>query len=278
MELQKDNEDWKQRRLKNLTSENGWLTLCGLHWLEKEDEPLTFGSDSSNYIVLPKKTHPVIGTLTLKNGIVTMRASNGIEGLCVDGKKISSDSEIVLRDDDGGSPNVVSIGIISFTIIKRSGKLAVRARDKESPTRVGFKGISYFPYDPKWRLDATWIPNDPPKELAIVNVFGMKASEKSSGSIQFEIDSKQYKLDTVDEEGANELFIIFKDLTAGHETYGFRYLYASYPDKNNHIILDFNRAYNPPCSYTDYATCSMPHEQNRLQIKIEAGEKKPDDH
>jgi len=284
MSANNDNEPeeykkWKKERFERLKSESGWMTLCGLDWLEDESKEYVFGSKDSNPIKLPSGKSPEeAGSLKLKDGKVTLTSKS--DEVSVDGKKIPSSQSVELNDDNDskGTPSKVTIGkTLSFTVIKRSGKLAVRSRDSENPLRLNFKGFNYFPYDPKWVVKAKWIPFNPPKHLDIVNALGMKADEKSSGAFSFEHDGKTYQLETVDEEGSDQLFIIFKDQTCGKESYGFRYLYADKP-KNDELTVDFNRTYNPPCAFSDFATCSMPHEQNRLPIRIEAGEKKFDDH
>jgi len=272
-------QEWQKRRTANLTSESGWLTLCGLFWLDKEDFPYVFGSKSSNPIALPEgKTPEEAGHIIVKEGKIFLHPKEG--DIKVDDKAVNSPVELNHDGDGSQTANVVSIGAsITFLIIKRGPKLGVRAKDKQSPTRLQFSGLKSFPYDPKWRLEATFVKYDPPKPLPIRNVFDMDAPEKSSGKFQFEVSQGKFlELEVIDEMGSDEYFVIFKDLTNGKETYGMRYLYVPFPDQNGKLIVDFNKAYNPPCSFTEFATCPVPHPENRLPIRIEAGELKYGDH
>jgi uncharacterized protein (DUF1684 family) len=181
-----------------------------------------------------------------------------------------------LRDDtdEKDGPTVMKSGTLTFLVIRRGDRLGIRVKDSESEARRNFKGLDYFPADPKYRVEARFEPYNPPKKIPITNVLGMLSLETSPGALVFTIDGKELRLDPIYEQGTTDLFIIFKDATSGHETYGAaRYLYAS-PPVNGKTIVDFNHAYNPPCAFTPYATCPLPPPQNRLPIRIEAGEKK----
>ncbi|MBI3765042.1 MAG: DUF1684 domain-containing protein, partial [Ignavibacteriales bacterium] len=148
-------------------------------------------------------------------------------------------------------------------------------KDKENPARVNFKGLEYFPIDPKWRVEAKFEPYNPPKKIPIASVIGTVENDSCPGALVFNVDEKPCRLDAVMEVGTDDqLFIMFSDETSGKETYGMgRQLYASLPDKENRVILDFNKAYNWPCVFTEYATCPIPPRQNHLPIRVEAGEK-----
>jgi uncharacterized protein (DUF1684 family) len=265
----KEIEAWRNRRLMRLTSEDGWLTLVGLFWLKEGEN--TLGSDPSNNIVLSQGKAPrFIGSLWLDRGEVRLEARPDA-GVTQTGKPIST---LTLRSDADEEPTVVTLGTLSFQIIKRGDRLGLRVKDKENPTRLRFAGLDYYPVNPKWRVEARFEPYNPPKTLPIVNILGMVENEVSPGAFAFEVEGKTYRLDAVLEKGSEELFIIFADQTNGKETYGGgRFLYAAPPHAGGRVVVDFNKAYNPPCALTSYTTCPLPPPQNRLPFRVEAGEK-----
>ena len=263
---------WKERRLAGLTSDNGWLTLCGLFWLKEGENK--FGSDSSNAIVFPLGKAPkVAGSLWLETGTVRLEArrNSGVR------YKDSLITSRVLQSDEEGlaEATVLNLGTLSFYLIKRADQLGVRVKDKENPARLDFKGLEYFPVDLKWRIEARFEPYTPPKIIPIPTIINTVEYDSCPGALAFEVGGKTYRLDAVIEEGTeNELFIMFSDETSGEETYHLgRQLYSAMPDANNKVILDFNKAYNWPCVFTEYATCPIPPPQNRLPFRVEAGEK-----
>ena len=186
----------------------------------------------------------------------------------------------LLRDDtDPQGPTVEKIGSLSFQVIKRGDKagdrFGIRMKDPQSAARKHFKGVTYFPADAKFRVEARFERYNPPKKVSITNVLGMTSDEVSPGALVFTLQGQTFRIDPILEQGETDLFIIFKDKTSGRETYGAaRYVYAPPPDKNGKTVIDFNHAYNPPCAFTPYATCPLPPAQNRLPIRITAGEKK----
>ena len=263
-------EKWRAERLEEINGEDGWTTLVGLFWLNEGQNK--FGSDPSNEIVLPRSSAPkVAGSMRLDNGVVTLEAKPDA-GITSDGNAAST---LVLRSDDDGKPTVLKLGSLKLFVIKRGEKLGLRVKDKRNPARSHFAGLDYFPVDLKWRLDARFEPYDPPKIIPIVNVLGMVDNMTSPGALVFEVNGKTHRLDPVLEKGSKQLFIIFGDKTTGKETYGAgRYLYADPAGDDGKVVLDFNKAYNPPCAFTQFATCPLPPRQNRLAIRVEAGEKK----
>lgn len=265
----KEIEQWRARRLADLTSENGWLTLIGLFWLKQGNN--TFGSDQANDIVLPKEKLPArAGVFSLANGVVTFETSLA-NTFMVDGRPVTS---LQLKSDADDNPTVLTVGSVTFQIIKRNDKLGLRVKDKNNPDRTNFAGLENYPANLKWRLEARFEPYNPPRPLPILNVLGMESDEPSPGAIVFEVDGKSYRLDAVSEKGEPRFFMIFADDTRGKETYGAgRYLYVDPPDANGRVVIDFNKAYSPPCAFTNYATCPLPPRQNVLPIAIEAGEK-----
>jgi uncharacterized protein len=260
-------ERWKAERLSNLKSEDGWLTLVGLFWLKEGENK--FGSDPTGDIALPAgKSPPVAGSLWLNGGAVKLDARPDA-GITNEGKPVTT---LELKSDADGSPTVLKLGTLSFHVIKRGDRIGLRVKDSESPARANFSGLEYFPLSDKWRVVARFERFDPPKTIPIMNVLGMAEDDPSPGAVVFDVDGKTYRLDALTEE--DKLFLIFADATSGRETYGAgRYLYADPPDKEGRVVVDFNKAYSPPCAFTSFATCPLPPSQNRLPVAVEAGEK-----
>jgi uncharacterized protein len=251
----KEVNEWRTRRTERLEAEDGWLTLIGLHWLAPGQNPL----------VIREKT---VGTVTLQDGKVTLTPA---EPMTIGGKPVAGPTPLV-EDVAENGPTIVQMGSVRFNVIKRGDRYAMRVKDANAETRTHFKGIEMYPLDPKWRVEARIEPYNPPKKIPITDITGMTADQTSSGALVFTVDGKEYRLDPIDEE--DQFFVIFRDGTSKDTTYpAGRYLYAAKPKSGNKVILDFNKAYNPPCAFTPYATCPLPPLQNRLPVRVEAGEK-----
>jgi len=260
--------NWQQKRWSDLKSETGWLTLVGLFWLKEGENQ--FGSDRANDIVLAnKQINSHAGVLSLQHGIVKLEAAQ--TGFTVDGQPIKS---VEFKTDDDEKPTIVRLGSLSFQVIKRGEKLGLRVKDSQNADRLNFQNTDFYAADLKWRIDAQFEPYNPPKQMPIVNVLNMESAESSPGAIKFTVDGREYRLDAITEKGEPRLFMIIADKTSGKETYpAGRYLYVDPPDAAGHVVIDFNKAYSPPCAFTKFATCPLPPKQNRLPIAIEAGEK-----
>jgi uncharacterized protein (DUF1684 family) len=262
-------EKWRTERVQELTSETGWLTLVGLFWLNPGDN--TFGRAASNTIVLE---HPNLadtaGTFALNGDKVTFTAKPG-SGITHGGEPVTT---LDMVSDAKESPTVVSSGPLRFFIIERSGKFAVRVRDTASARRREFRGLEYFPVNTGWVFDARFEPYEPHRTIKIVNILGLEDDMESPGAVVFTRNGQEIRLDTVlDGVGATDLFIMFADGTSGHETYGAgRFLHVPFAT-NGKTTVDFNEAYNPPCAFNHFATCPLPPFQNRVTLKIIAGEK-----
>ena len=267
----KDVEEWQQQRAAGISSDSSWLTLFGLFWLKEGEN--RFGSDASNDIVFPLGKAPgSAGTFHLRNGVVSLEAQPDA-GIQFHDSVVGS---LLLNSDaDGlGAPTVLKLGPLTFFVIKRGDQFAIRARDKDNPARKNFKGLEFFPIDPKWRVEARFEPYDPPRIIPIATIINTVENDTCPGRLVFQIDGTACTLQAVKERGTpDKLFIMFSDETSGKETYGLgRQMYADLP-KDNNVILDFNKSYNWPCVYTEYATCPIPPRQNRLPVRVEAGEK-----
>ena len=263
-------EQWRAKRFAGLTGEDGWLTLAGLYWLHEGEN--RFGRAAGNAVILD---HPALqdvsGVFTLRDGQVrfTAAADSNITS------RNQPVTQIDLQTDASGDPTILQTGSLRFYAIQRAGKFGVRVRDIDSPARNAFHGLQYFPIDMHWRIRAHFEPYVPSKRVPIVNILGMVDAMESPGALVFDKDGKTWRLDTILESpGDSELFVMFTDTTGGRETYGAgRYLYVAKP-VNDIVWLDFNQAYNPPCAFTEFATCPLPPRQNRLPLAITAGEKK----
>jgi len=178
-----------------------------------------------------------------------------------------------IEDDARGTPTVLQVGSIRFYLIARSGRLAVRIKDERSPVRLGFAGLEYYPIDPRWRLAARFLPYDEPKVVAVPTVLGRASEEKSPGEVEIALEGRSYRLQALEAEDGG-LFLVFGDATNGKETYGAgRFLETEAPRPDGSVVVDFNRAYNPPCAFTPYATCPLPPARNRLSVPVRAGER-----
>jgi len=266
---QEEIRQWRERRLVRLQADTGYLALAGLYWLEEGES--SFGSDKSNDVIFPPHGAPAkAGVFVRKGQEVRVRAFPGT-ALLNAGKPVQ---EMLLASDATEEPTRLELGDLSFMLIERSGRYAIRLRDKQSPIRKNFHGIENYPVDAGYRLRAKFEPYDPMKPIAIVNVVGLVDTMYSPGSLVFSLQGKECRLDPVLESPADTtLFIIFRDATSGDETYGDgRFLYTSMPAAGQ-VIVDFNKAYNPPCAFSPYTTCPLPPRQNELEIPVRAGEK-----
>lgn len=264
----KEINEWDTKRVNRLKADDGWLNLVGRFWLEKGES--TFGSAKDNDIVVESSKLPeYIGSFIFMDSVVTFKAKADAEVLH-NGKPVK---EIVLIDDQKKDITVLQIGSVKFNLIVRDTLYGIRFRDLNSDLVKNFKGVERFPIDESWKIIAKFEAYNPVKEIDVPNVLGQISKEKSPGAVVFERDGKTHRIDAVD-EGGDGLFLIIADQTSGEETYGGgRFMYVSKPDSTGTILLDFNKAYNPPCVFTKYATCPLPPLQNYLKIRIEAGEK-----
>jgi uncharacterized protein (DUF1684 family) len=264
-------QKWQNNRLASLTKDDGWLTLIGLFWLNEGENKL--GSDPKNAIILPKDKAPsVAGSLWLEKGRARLAARPGVEITAGDKPVTGLD----LKDDnDENGPTILKLGSLLINVVKRGERLGVRVKDTESRSRREFKGLEYYPIDPKWRIEARFEPYQPAKTIPITNVLSMTDDEISPGALAFDVDGKTYRIDPILEKGETDWFVMIADETTGRETYGAgRYLYVSPPDASGKVVIDFNKTYSPPCAFTNFATCPLPPRQNHLPFRVEAGEKK----
>lgn len=269
-------KEWNAARIDALKQPNGWLNLEGLFWLKKGVN--SFGSASANDLVYDNGAFPKhVGDFIYEDGKVYWK--DGIT------EKITiNDNDLVLANS--GTLNLLTATEGKYTsqwkdfiwvVIQREDKVGVRFRNLKAKTLLEFKGIERFPVDPIWRVKAKVIPQDQ-NPLMIMNVLGQNTAQKHGGQLIFDIKGKTYRLDAIDEGGVR-LFVAFADATSGKTTYGSgRFIELDKPDADGYTYIDFNKAYNPPCAFTEFATCPLPPAQNRLSIAIPAGEKKYGQH
>jgi len=250
-------EAWRRRRVERLVSESGWLSLTGLYWLEDGDNPV--GADASSAVVLPEIAPRHVGTIRLEHGRAVFLPVVGADPL-------------PLVSDAAAGPTVVTFGTVRFHVVERGGRLAVRVGDSRHPARRSLRAIPSFLVDPAWRFDARVDLYELPRCISIPSILGTVELETAPGAVVFTVDGREHRLDSILERGEDDWWIIFGDRTNGRETYaGGRFVYVA-PPVGGRTILDFNKAYNPPCVFTPHSTCPLPPPQNRLPIRVEAGE------
>jgi len=258
--------EWRESRRASLLAPTGFLTLAGLFWLD--EEITTFGSAPDNDLVFPAAADAYIGRfrLTAERVIMEPRAESAV---------FSNDEPVaktLIADDTTENPVMITHGSLAWTVIKRDGRYAVRLRDFEHPALQSFPPLQYFAVDPSWRIEGTLERYDEPQRVAATTVIeGLGWNPESPGIAVFEKDGETYRLEAY--ASGERLFFVFGDRTNGRETYpAGRFLYTAAPGEDGHIVLDFNRAYSPPCAFNDFSTCPVASPRNRLPMRIPAGE------
>lgn len=256
-------EDWKVERMTELKSKEGFVNLAGLYWLEEGEN--AFGSDSSNSVVFPADFPSNAGVFRVQNGTVS------IEGIAAD---ILTDStymeEGLVFDPLQDISREMTYGNYVWYIIERVGNVGVRLKDLNHPMLKKEIDIHFYAYNPDLVVEAVFKPYLPKKKLTVDNVLGHRFEFDVEGQLQFEFGGKKYTLEPLDDV---DFFVIFSDETSAIETYGSgRYLHVPLPGPDGKTTIDFNRAYNPPCAFTDFATCLIPPQENRLDFRVDSGE------
>jgi len=264
---------FKVDRRHEIGGPDGWITLVGLFWLVPGANAV--GSGASNPVRLPADRAPArLGTLWVHGDSVRFSAAPG--------SSVTADSQpatdIAMRYD-AHRATILSSGSLSMTVLERGGKLGLRVRDSAHPSRAAFADVSYFPVDTAWRMRGKLVRHAQPETLQIVNVLGMVSPQASAGTLEFAAGGKSHRLDVYHEgTDSSYYFVLFKDSTSARETYpAGRYLKVVAADMHDRVVIDFNRAYNPPCAFTAFATCPLPPRQNALALRITAGELRPVD-
>ena len=262
---------WHKDRVARLAAEDGWLSLIGRDWLNPGEN--TLGSAPGSTVLLPEWAAPAkAGLFILEGSAVRFRPFPG-SGLLLNGKPAT---EALLKSDAEGKPDVLQAGRVRFYVIRRGDRFGIRIKDSETPARKAFHGVPRYPVDPAWRVEADFVPYAKPQIRQIPTVLGTSEPMSAPGLLKFKVGGRDVTLEPMVEDPEHpELFLIFKDATSAHGTYpAGRFLYADMP-RDGKVVLDFNRAINPPCAFTIFATCPLPPKQNQLDIAVPAGEKDP---
>jgi uncharacterized protein len=261
-------EKFREDREAALKTDTGWLTIAGLFFLTKPQT--SFGSDPANDIVLTAGAPAHAGTFALHDGKVAVTAASGV-GFVLNGRTVTN---AVLKSDAIGSPDRIGLQDLTLWVHQSGDRLAIRLRDKNNHLRKEFTGLSWYPVNEAYRVDGEFAPYDTPRTMQIPNILGDLDEMVSPGLVTLSIGGRRMQMVTiVDPDHDKELWFIFRDLTTGTETDpAARFLYTPLP-VNGKLTLDFNRAQNPPCAYNAFATCPLPPQENRLPVRVEAGEK-----
>ncbi|HSW30157.1 MAG TPA: DUF1684 domain-containing protein [Longimicrobiales bacterium] len=273
-----------------LAAPDSWLSLTGLHWLEAGET--TVGAAPDNGIVLAEKAAPRLGTVVVDSTGVRWRTEPGVvvtQGvdsiLAADAgtgalpPDVSGDPEVAEADlsaDVGpGKSVVLRHGDLSWIAIRRGDRWALRTRDSAHPAYAAFHGVKRFPTSLDWRVTARWVPHD--KTVSVPNAVGTVSEEPSPAALEFQVGGRTLTLDVVGAPAQRRYMLVFADATSGSETYGGgRFLWVEGPDGQGRVVVDFNYAFNPPCVWTPFATCPLPTRDNRLPVRVEAGERSPE--
>ena len=265
-----ENEAWRAQRRAELLQPDGWASLIGLHWLELPAHYV--GSGAGNGIRLARGPEK-LGLLQQQGGRVWLTPDPDTV-LAVDGVPVKG--RVELRSDQTGAPTLVAFdeGRGQLSLVERAGRKALRVKHAQADTLTGLGPLDYWPADPAWRVQARFIAHPPGKTIEIMDITSRQAAQPNPGLVEFEHGGARYRLEALEGE-AGGLFLVFADRTSGHDSYGAgRYLYTEAPGVDGVVAVDFNRAYNPPCVFTDFATCPLPPPENRLDLAVTAGEKK----
>ena len=264
-----DNALWREQRLTELLAVDGWTSLVGLHWLELKAHYIGSGSTSGIRLAVGP---PRLGMVSRQGKDWYFTPEPGVP-MQVDGKPVSG--RIAFHGDRDEAPTLIHFddgkGVLS--LIERGPRFALRVRHSEAPARAHFGHLEYWPADPSWRITARFVPHDLNKTLPIVDITGLTTEQSNAGAIEFERDGRTWRLEALGEPG-QPLQVIFADRTSGRGSYAAgRYIDVAVPDSRSEVVIDFNRAYNPPCAFTPFATCPLPPPENRLDMEVQAGEK-----
>lgn len=255
-------EAWRRARYAALLRDTSWLTLAGLHWLREGEN--TVGAAPDADVLLPAGPAEA-GRIVVSADGVTATGAFRHAGRPADGLRLESDAN--------GEPTLLELGTLRFCLIERGGRPAIRTWDLAADARRRFAGIEHWPIDPAWRLVAR-VEATPGRTIAVPDVLGFVEERESPADVAFEVAGVTHRLQGLVGGTKGELWLVFGDATNGVETYGGgRFLYTAAPEPDRTVVVDFNRAYNPPCLFSHFATCPLPWEANRMPIRVEAGER-----
>lgn len=259
-------ENWRRERAAKLSAPHGWLATAGLFWLEPGENRM--GAGTSNPIRLQPGSGPEFaGIFHLTGDQVICEAAAGVE---IHYREALVSSTPITIDDETSEP--LFLKDLKIFVIRRGVRLGVRIFDPQNSALASFTGLNWYEIDPEYRVSGKFFPTEEPRQIQIVTLLGDLVDMPFPGSVEFVLNGQELRLDPVlNDDGS--FWFMFRDLTNGMETYpAGRYLVAE-PPENGQVWLDFNRAYNPPCAFTEFATCPLPPPTNRLAVPIRAGER-----
>jgi uncharacterized protein len=259
-------EKWKTGVEEDLR--NNWVPLAGLFWLKPGAN--SFGSARGSDLVLPEGTAPeMAGTFDLNGSQVVVQAAAGAT-ISIGGKPVT---RAILAPDTEGHPTTVELGNLRMHVIVRGSRVGIRAKDLQSPSLRTFQPLVFFPPDLRYRVTAKWVPSDGRTTVGVPNVLGDVTEIPVPGEVKFRLGGRECSLMALGGSAEKGLFIVFSDATSHGQTYPSGRFLDTGPVANGTVVVDFNRAYNPPCSVTPYATCPLPPHANRLPVAIRAGQR-----
>ena len=265
-----ENQAWRAQRLKELLKPDGWTSLVGLHWLETKAHSIGSGPGSDIRLAVGPSR---LGRIAVDDDAVWFTPETAAM-LTAEGKPLTG--RIRFYSDRDAQPTRIGFDGDKgqLTLIQRGDRRALRVRHASADARVHFAGLDYWPADPEWRITAHFVPSAAGNALPIVDIIGITADQPHAGTVEFDKNGQHYRLEAIGEPG-QPLFVVFADRTSGHGSYpAGRFLDVAVPDPQGRVVLDFNRAYNPPCAFTAFATCPLPPPENRLDLEVTAGEKR----
>ncbi|WP_374013605.1 DUF1684 domain-containing protein [Pseudoxanthomonas koreensis] len=263
---------WRDQRREDLLRADGWTSLVGLHWLDLKAHYVGSGERIGNGVRFafgPER----MGMLSRDaRGNYWFTPETGLE-LTLNDAPLKG--RVALHGDHQPEPGVIGFdeGKGQVSLIRRGTRHALRVKHADAPTRLQFAGLEYWPADPAWRIEGRFLPHPVGQTLPIGDIIGVQSDSPNPGVVEFEHEGRIHRLEALGEPG-RDLFFVLADRTSGHGSYpAGRFLDAAWPGPDGKVVLDFNRAYNPPCAFTLFATCPLPPPQNRLDLAITAGEK-----
>jgi uncharacterized protein (DUF1684 family) len=261
--------EFREQREASLRSETGWLTIAGFYWLKPGENP--FGSRSHSTILLPEGAPAHAGVFSLQDGKVTVSLESGIEATLNDTLLVGQHD---MAPDVSGAPDMLKIGRLTIWVIERNNKQGIRMRDPEFALRKEFEGVAAYPTNQDYQVKGAFASVTTPETMTVGNTLGYESEQPVQGRVAFELDGKTHTLTPFQDSPQDSvLFFVFADQTTGEETYGSgRFLYADL-EEDGTVMLDFNKAYNPPCAFNPFTTCPLPPDENRLPVAIRSGEK-----
>lgn len=267
-DFQGEHAAWVEQRAEELSKPDGWTSLIGLHWAGTEKQSVGGGEKNAIRLAIAPER---LGEVEQRADGLYFTAAEGV-AVTADGQPLQGAVLLKPEGRGGGTRLAYDAGKGQITAIKRGDRLALRVRHADAPARLNFGGLDFFPAEEPWRVQARFVPHPAGKTLPIVNLIGDINDNPNPGYVEFEKDGRNWRLEALGDP-AKSLNLIFQDKTSGQQTYAVgRYLHTGAVAADGTVTVDFNRAYNPPCAYTDFATCPLPPPENRLAQKDASGQ------